>query len=188
MTQIRQLRVHQGLPAWAIALALGRPRSTVSAWLRRLGISRPPTRPAVPVHRYEWPRPGDAHVELEAGVCHVPTAKLGPPRTIALNREARAAWRLFRALDAWGRFSAASLGKVMTRACEKAGVPRLRPYDLRHSFATALREAGADLADVQVHLGHSSITLTNRYAPAIPDKLAAAVRAVEGRRARGGRS
>ena len=66
VTQIRQLRVHQGLPAWAIALALGRPRSTVSAWLRRLGISRPPTRPAVPVHRYEWPRPGDLlHVDIK---------------------------------------------------------------------------------------------------------------------------
>ena len=59
VTQMRELRVAQGLPAWAIARTLGRPRSTVSAWLRRLGISRPPARPAVPVQRYEWPRPGD---------------------------------------------------------------------------------------------------------------------------------
>ncbi len=43
VTEIRQLRVAQGLPAWAIARTLGRPRSTVSAWLRRRGISRPPT-------------------------------------------------------------------------------------------------------------------------------------------------
>ena len=38
--RIRQLRVQQGLPAWAIARAVRRPRSTVSAWLWRLGISR----------------------------------------------------------------------------------------------------------------------------------------------------
>lgn len=66
VARIRQLRVAHGLPAWAIARTLGRPRSTVSAWLRRLGISRPPTRPPVPVRRYEWPRPGDLlHVDIK---------------------------------------------------------------------------------------------------------------------------
>ena len=151
----------------------------------RLHVSRP--RLAVlaftAMRPSELMRMSPADVNLAAGVCSVPTAKLGPPRVIVLNREARAAWRTFQHANAWGRFSCASLNKVMARACDKAGVvPRLCPYDLRHSFATALREAGADLADVQVHLGHSSITLTNRYAPTIPDKLAAAVRAVEGRK------
>ncbi len=66
VTRIRQLRVERGLPAWAIARTVGRPRSTVSAWLRRLGISRPPKPPAVPVQRYEWPRPGDLlHVDIK---------------------------------------------------------------------------------------------------------------------------
>ena len=66
VARIRQLRVAHGLPAWAIARTLGRPRSTVSAWLRRLGISRAPTRPLVPVRRYEWPRPGDLlHVDIK---------------------------------------------------------------------------------------------------------------------------
>ncbi len=63
---IRGLRVELGLPVWAIARAVGRPRSTVSAWLRRLGLSRPPAAPAVPVRRYEWPRPGDLlHVDIK---------------------------------------------------------------------------------------------------------------------------
>ena len=66
VTRIRQLRLEKGLPAWAIARAVGRPRSTVSAWLRRLGISRPPAPPVVPVRRYEWPRPGDLlHVDIK---------------------------------------------------------------------------------------------------------------------------
>jgi transposase InsO family protein len=63
---IRNLRAQHGLPAWAIGRALRVPRSTVSAWLRRLGLSRPPTPPPVPVQRYEWPAPGDLlHVDIK---------------------------------------------------------------------------------------------------------------------------
>ena len=40
VTFIRQLREQHGLPAWAIARALQMPRSTVGAWLRRLGLSQ----------------------------------------------------------------------------------------------------------------------------------------------------
>lgn len=64
---IRWLRTQHGLPAWAIAAALQMPRSTVSAWLRRLGLNRPVVAPAVPVQRYEWPAPGDLlHVDIKA--------------------------------------------------------------------------------------------------------------------------
>ncbi|HEX7138877.1 MAG TPA: IS481 family transposase [Vicinamibacterales bacterium] len=60
---------------WRIARAVGRPASTVSAILRRLGVRRPvPPRP--PIHRYEWPHAGDLlHVDIKplariAGVGH----------------------------------------------------------------------------------------------------------------------
>src|SRR5215831_7631714 len=63
---IRVLRQERRLPAWAIGRALGMPRSTVSAWLRRLGLHRPPAAPPVPVQRYEWPQPGDLlHVDIK---------------------------------------------------------------------------------------------------------------------------
>lgn len=63
---IRQLREQHGLPAWAIGCALHIPRSTVGAWLRRLGLNRPPVAPPRPIHRYEWPRPGDLlHVDIK---------------------------------------------------------------------------------------------------------------------------
>jgi transposase InsO family protein len=66
VTFIRQLREQHGLPAWAIARALRMPRSTVGAWLRRLGLNRPLTAPPQPVHRYEWPQPGDLlHVDIK---------------------------------------------------------------------------------------------------------------------------
>ncbi len=63
---IRILRQQHGLPAWAIGKALHIPRSTVSAWLRRLGLQRPPVAPPVPVQRYEWPTPGDLlHLDIK---------------------------------------------------------------------------------------------------------------------------
>ena len=42
------------------------PRSTVGAWLRRLGLSQRPSAPPVPIQRYEWPQPGDLlHVDIK---------------------------------------------------------------------------------------------------------------------------
>jgi transposase InsO family protein len=63
---IRILRERYGLPAWAIGRALQIPRSTVGAWLRRLGLNRPPAAPPVPVQRYEWPAAGDlVHLDIK---------------------------------------------------------------------------------------------------------------------------
>jgi hypothetical protein len=63
---IRILREQHGLPAWAIGRALRIPRSTVGAWLRRLGLNRLPTAPPIPVRRYEWPCPWDLlHVDIK---------------------------------------------------------------------------------------------------------------------------
>src|SRR5262249_15667076 len=64
---MRQLREQHGLPAWAIGRALRVPRSTVGAWLRRLGLNRRPSAPPVRVQRYEWPAAGDLlHVDIKA--------------------------------------------------------------------------------------------------------------------------
>lgn len=64
--RIRRLRERHGLPAWAISRAVGVPRSTVSAWLRRLGLNRHPAVPIAPVQRYEWPAAGDLlHLDIK---------------------------------------------------------------------------------------------------------------------------
>jgi transposase InsO family protein len=66
ISRIRRLRERHGFPAWAISHAVGVPRSTVSAWLRRLGLNRHPAVPTVPVQRYEWPTAGDLlHLDIK---------------------------------------------------------------------------------------------------------------------------
>jgi transposase InsO family protein len=66
VNRIRRLRERHGLPGWAISQAVGVPRSTVSAWLRRLGLNRHPAVPAAPIQRYEWPTAGDLlHVDIK---------------------------------------------------------------------------------------------------------------------------
>jgi len=44
------------------------------------------------------------------------------------------------------------------------GLKDLRVHDLRHSFASALVNAGGTLYDAQRLLGHSSSRMTERYA------------------------
>jgi transposase InsO family protein len=65
VTAIQQLRTDHGVPAWLIGRALGVPRSTVSAWLRRLGLHRVRA-VAAAVRRYEWPALGDMlHLDIK---------------------------------------------------------------------------------------------------------------------------
>lgn len=96
-------------------------------------------------------------------------------REIPLSNAAIEAFRLFIRLKAWGTFSTSSMHSRFCHHAGKLGITGIRPYDLRHTFATRLRRAGADLADVQVLLGHTNPTTTERYSAVIVEKLRAAV-------------
>ncbi|HTR71883.1 MAG TPA: site-specific integrase [Mycobacteriales bacterium] len=59
--------------------------------------------------------------------------------------------------------SGATVVHAMHRLCDEAKVPRLRPHDLRHMAATWITEA-VGIGSAQAVLGHSTVTMTGRYA------------------------
>lgn len=83
----------------------------------------------------------------------------GDPPALFLNRKG-------------GRLTSRSVERLLKKYLALAGLdPNLSPHALRHSFATHLLDAGADLRSVQELLGHASLSTTQIYTHVTVEKL-----------------
>ena len=156
-------------------LPLPRPRwvdrAHIEAVLQRLA---PDTRTSARLRLMHWTgmRPSqmgrlareDFHLSDAVPYVNVPRGKGGRLAAIPLVDDALDAVRDFMAADAFGPWSTQSANKAIQIAARKAGREPFTVYQIRHSFATWLRHAGADLADIQDLYGHTDAATTRIYA------------------------
>ena len=111
-------------------------------------------------------------IHFERGVIHLKVAKGDKERVVFLHEKLKQFIDYFH-LKKEGLVFVSNLGKkynkrtvqlIVKHAARRAGIKkRVTPHTLRHSFATHLLEAGADIRHIQKLLGHANLQTTQIY-------------------------
>ncbi len=111
-------------------------------------------------------------IDFDREIIHLKTAKGDKERTIFLHKRLIETLKVFGVKEAGPIFSSQRNGKynkrtiqqIIKSASKKAGIKKnVTPHTLRHSFATHLLEAGADIRYIQQLLGHKDLKTTQIY-------------------------
>jgi len=122
-------------------------------------------------------------IDLSNGVIRLDMSKNGDRRIVPLSKAAEAAVRALPRPIQGGRltkfYDTRGLSAAFRRACERAGITGLRFHDLRHTFASQLAMKGVPIPQIQQWMGHSTITMTMRYAHLTADVRREAVQVLD---------
>ena len=168
-------RILAAMPDQGSARVKGKPRAAASAAKARCRVlAFTGLRPS------ELMRYRPQHWNRATQTLVVCTAKGGRTRAIPLSAPAAEALADLETAGAIGLFSTSTVRRAFVRAAARIGIHGVRPYDLRHSYGTALYRVAGETRLVKNVLGHSDTRMTERYTLGhVPDAMRLATSRLE---------
>jgi site-specific recombinase XerD len=118
-----------------------------------------------------------AEIDFKARTAMVRNGKGGKDRAVCFGRPAAKAIKAFLKRDAhqspflFAGITTRNIGFILQKLSLRAGIPRVNPHALRHTFATHCLNNGMGIRYVQELLGHSSLSTTQIYTHVATDAL-----------------